>query len=71
MAEQNDTPPEGFNLDAEKSREEEAAKQGITTREEDPIEEIGDPEEDADEDGSAPDDSEVDDDDDEEDAEDV
>jgi hypothetical protein len=39
----DEQPPEGFDLDAEQSREADAAKSGITAREADPIDEVGDP----------------------------
>jgi hypothetical protein len=62
MTDQEQTPPEGFNLDAEKERESDAATEGITSRELDPVDEVGDPDEDSGEDdGNAPDDNEIDD----------
>jgi hypothetical protein len=58
----DEQPPEGFDLDAEQSREADAAKSGITAREADPIDEVGDPAEpDPGEPGDVHDDDEIDD----------
>lgn len=55
-------PPDGFNLDAEASRQDDAAKEGVVARETDPVVEVGDPAApDPSEPGHAADDDEIDD----------